>query len=139
MWKKTLGILLIFALAAFLPAQQQESSIHLSLEDCIVKAMKYNLGVAINVLTPENRTYALRMANEKFLPSFSVNFFLADQQQAFTPSSMQPIHCSHDKTSMALISHSKFRSGEISLFHFPTASTKQTEQEQPSIPATEAR
>ncbi len=82
MWKKTLGILLIFALAAFLPAQQQESSIHLSLEDCIVKAMKYNLGVAINVLTPENRTYALRMANEKFLPSFSVNFFLADQQQA---------------------------------------------------------
>lgn len=82
MWKKTLGVLLIFALATFLPAQQQESSINLSLEDCIVKAMKYNLGVAIEVLTPENRQYALGVANEKFLPSFAINFFLTDQQQA---------------------------------------------------------
>jgi outer membrane protein TolC len=82
MWKKTLGTLLIFVLATFLPAQQQESSINLSLEDCIVKAMKYNLGVAINVLTPENRQYALGVANEKFLPSLSLTFFLTDQQQA---------------------------------------------------------
>ena len=82
MWKKTLGTLLIFALATFLPAQQQESSINLSLEDCIVKAMKYNLGVAIDVLTPENRTYALGMANEKFLPAMSFTLFLSDQQQA---------------------------------------------------------
>jgi outer membrane protein TolC len=82
MWKKTLGVLLIFALATFLPAQQQESSINLSLEDCIVKAMKYNLGVAIEVLTPENRQYALGVANEKFLPSFAINFYLTDQQQA---------------------------------------------------------
>ncbi len=82
MWKKTLGILLIFVLATFLPAQQQESSINLSLEDCIVKAMKYNLGVAINVLTPENRQYALGVANEKFLPAMSFSFYLTDQQQA---------------------------------------------------------
>ena len=82
MWKKPLGVLLILTLAAFLPAQQQESSINLSLEDCIVKAMKYNLGVAIEVLTPENRQYALGVANEKFLPSFAFNFFLNDTQQA---------------------------------------------------------
>lgn len=82
MWKKTLGTLLIFAFATFLPAQQQESSINLSLEDCIVKAMKYNLGVAINVLTPENRQYALGVANEKFLPSMAFNFFLTDMQSA---------------------------------------------------------
>jgi outer membrane protein TolC len=82
MWKKTLGILLIFALSTLLPAQQQESSIHLSLEDCIVKAMKYNLGVAIDVLTPENRTYALGAAKEKFLPSLSISFYLTDQEQA---------------------------------------------------------
>jgi outer membrane protein TolC len=82
MWKKTLGVLLIFVLAAFLPAQQQESSINLSLEDCIVKAMKYNLGVAIEVLTPENSQYALGAANEKFLPSLAFNFFLRDEQQA---------------------------------------------------------
>jgi len=82
MWKKTLGVLLIFALATFSQAQQQESSIKLSLEDCIVKAMKYNLGVAINVLTPENRQYALGVANEKFLPAMSFSFYLSDQQQA---------------------------------------------------------
>jgi outer membrane protein TolC len=82
MWKKTLGTLLIFALATFLPAQQQESSLNLSLEDCIVKAMKYNLGVAIDVLTPENRTYGLGMAKEKFLPSFSISYYMSDQKQA---------------------------------------------------------
>jgi outer membrane protein TolC len=82
MWKKTLGTLLIFALAIFLPAQQQEPSINLSLEDCIVKAMKYNLGVAIDVLTPENRQYALGVANEKFLPSLSFTFYITDQEQA---------------------------------------------------------
>jgi outer membrane protein TolC len=82
MWKKTLGILLIFAFATFSPAQQQESSINLSLEDCIVKAMKYNLGVAIDVLTPENRQYALGVANEKFLPSLAFSFYLTDQQSA---------------------------------------------------------
>jgi len=83
MWKKTLGILLILALSTFLPAQrQQEASINLSLEDCIVKAMKYNLGVAIDVLTPENRTYALGVAKEKFLPSLSLSFYTSDQKQA---------------------------------------------------------
>jgi outer membrane protein TolC len=82
MWKKTLGTLLVFTLATFLPAQQQESSLNLSLEDCIVKAMKYNLGVAIDVLTPENRQYALGVANEKFLPSVSFSLYISDQQQA---------------------------------------------------------
>lgn len=82
MWKKTLGILLVFALSAILPAQQQESTLNLSLEDCIVKAMKYNLGVAIDILTPENRQYALGVANEKFLPSLSFSFYITDQQQA---------------------------------------------------------
>ena len=82
MWKKTIGTLLIFALSTFLPAQQQESSISLSLEDCIVKAMKNNLGVAIDILTPENRQYALGVANEKFLPSVAINFYITDQQSA---------------------------------------------------------
>lgn len=82
MWKKTLGTLLILALATFLPAQQNDSVINLSLEDCIVKAMKYNLGVAIDILTPENRTYALGVAKEKFLPALSFSYYLTDQQQA---------------------------------------------------------
>jgi outer membrane protein TolC len=73
---------LIFALATFLPSQQQESSLNLSLEDCIVKTMKYNLGVAIEVLTPENRQYALGVAKEKFLPAMSFTFYISDQEQA---------------------------------------------------------
>ena len=82
MRKKILGTLLILALATLLPAQQQESTLNLSLEDCIVKAMKYNLGVAIDILTPENRQYALGVANEKFLPSVAFTFYLTDQQSA---------------------------------------------------------
>jgi outer membrane protein TolC len=82
MWKKTFGILLIFLLAAFSQAQQEEPSINLSLEDCIVKAMKNNLGVKIQVLTPENRIHALGVAKEKFLPSLSLSYFLTDQQTA---------------------------------------------------------
>lgn len=82
MWKKTLGILLIFALTAFSHAQQQEPTLNLSLEECIVKAMKNNLGLKIEVLTPENRIHALGEAKEKFLPSFGLSFFTADQQQA---------------------------------------------------------
>lgn len=82
MWKKTLGILLIFGLATFSPAQEPEKTLQLSLEDCIVKAMKNNLGVAIQVLTPQIRDLSVRAANEKFLPSLSLNYYTTDQQQA---------------------------------------------------------
>ncbi len=82
MWKKTLGILLIIGLATFSLAQETEKTLQLSLEDCIVKAMKNNLGVAIEVLTPEIRDLSVRAANEKFLPSLSLDFYTTDQQQA---------------------------------------------------------
>ncbi len=82
MWKKTLGILLIAGLAAFSQAQELEKTLQLSLEDCIVKAMKNNLGVAIEVLTPQIRDLSVQAANEKFLPSLSLNYYTTDQQQA---------------------------------------------------------
>jgi len=82
MWKKTLGILLIASLATFSPAQEPEKTLQLSLEDCIVKAMKNNLGVAIEVLTPEIRDLSVQAANEKFLPSLSLDYYTTDQQQA---------------------------------------------------------
>ncbi len=82
MWKKTFGALLIFSLAMFSQAQQQEPTLNLSLEDCIVKAMKNNLGVKIDVLTPENRIHALGVAKEKFLPSFALSFYTSDSEQA---------------------------------------------------------
>jgi len=82
MWKKTLGILFIYVLTTLSFAQQNEQTLQLSLEDCIVKAMKNNLGVAIEVLTPEIRDLSVRSANEKFLPSLSLNYYATDQQTA---------------------------------------------------------
>jgi outer membrane protein TolC len=82
MWKKTLGILFISVLTTLSFAQQNEQTLQLSLEDCVVKAMKNNLGVAIEVLTPEIRDLSVRAANEKFLPSLSLNYYTTDQQTA---------------------------------------------------------
>jgi len=82
MWKKTLGILFISVLTTLSFAQQNEQTLQLSLEDCIVKAMKNNLGVAIEVLTPEIRDLSVRAANEKFLPSLSLSYYTTDQQTA---------------------------------------------------------
>lgn len=82
MWKKTLRMLLIIGLATLSLAQEAEKTLQLSLEDCIVKAMKNNLGVAIEVLTPEIRDLSVRAANEKFLPSLSLSYYTTDQEQA---------------------------------------------------------
>jgi outer membrane protein TolC len=82
MWKKILGILLIFGLATLATAQESEKTLQLSLQDCIVKAMKNNLGVAIEVLTPEIRDLSVRAANEKFLPSLSLGYYTTNQEQA---------------------------------------------------------
>lgn len=82
MWKKTLSILSIIGLVTLSHAQVTEKTLQLSLEECIVKAMKNNLGVAIEVLTPEIRDLSVRAANEKFLPSASLSFYTTDQQQA---------------------------------------------------------
>lgn len=50
-------------------AQTKEKA--LSLEECILKAMKNNLGVAVEVLNPELADYSVLKAKEKFIPSLS--------------------------------------------------------------------
>ncbi len=50
-------------------AQGREKA--LSLEECILKAMKNNLGVAVEVLNPELADYSVLKAKEKFIPSLS--------------------------------------------------------------------
>ena len=82
MWKKTFGILMILAFVTLSQAQQQEPTMNLSLEDCIVKAMKNNLGVKIQILAPDSSMYALESAREMYLPSLSVSYYLADSQSA---------------------------------------------------------
>ncbi|MCK4430589.1 MAG: TolC family protein [Candidatus Aminicenantes bacterium] len=52
--------------------QQKEKA--LSLEDCIVGALKNNLGVAVEVLKPELADISVSLAREKFLPSISFGY-----------------------------------------------------------------
>jgi len=52
MYKRTIGIflfLILFSVTTSL-AQQEKNTLSLSLEDCILKTMKNNLNVAIEVL-----------------------------------------------------------------------------------------
>jgi len=62
--------------------QQEEKSISLSVQDCITKAMKNNLGLAVAVLTPQLRDIGVSQAKEKYLPSLSFSFSRRDTQQA---------------------------------------------------------
>ncbi len=65
-------ILLVLILAVGLFAQENKKS--LSLEECIVGAMKNNLRVAVEVLNPEIATVSVTRANEKFMPSLSFTY-----------------------------------------------------------------
>jgi outer membrane protein TolC len=84
MRKRSIGIiiaLVLFTVSSSL-AQQEEKSITLSLEDCIVKAMKNNLGVAIEVLNPELSDLAVAQAKQVFLPALSFSYSTRDTSQA---------------------------------------------------------
>lgn len=62
--------MLVTAAAAF--AQQNKKP--LSLEDCIVGALKNNLRIAVEVLNPEISDMSVTRANEKYLPSLSFGY-----------------------------------------------------------------
>jgi outer membrane protein TolC len=82
MFKRTLGILIFLTLflATSSLAQQKEKA--LSLEDCILKAMENNLGIAIEVLNPELADISVSKAQEKFIPSLSFNYNKRDTNSA---------------------------------------------------------
>jgi outer membrane protein TolC len=84
MRKRSIGIivtLILFTVSSSL-AQQEEKTLSLSLEDCIVKAMKNNLGVAIEVMNPELSDLAVTQAKEMFLPALSLSYSKRDTSQA---------------------------------------------------------
>ena len=76
MYKKTITavLFLIFAVATYSFAQKEEKPLNLSLEDCILQALKNNLGIAIEVLTPELSDLSVRLAKDIFLPQVSLSF-----------------------------------------------------------------
>jgi len=73
---RTTAVLALLALGtvAFASGQEKGSSLSLSLEDCVLRAMKNNLAVAIQVLNPEISNASISGAEEKFYPSLSFSF-----------------------------------------------------------------
>lgn len=82
MFKRLVTVLLVPFLSLSLAAQSQDKALSLSLEECVVKAMENNLGVAIEVLNPELADIGISGAKEKFMPSFSFNYDRRDTSSA---------------------------------------------------------
>jgi outer membrane protein TolC len=53
---------------------QNKEVLTLSLEECILKAMKNNLSVAVELLNPELAKHSITKAKETFLPQFDLKF-----------------------------------------------------------------
>ena len=72
---KTILILAAIALVQAAPGFGQEApgTLSMSLEECIVKALKDNLGVAIQVLGPELSAEGINLAQEKYFPTLSLS------------------------------------------------------------------
>ncbi len=83
MFKKPFGILVVLSLflVQMSLAEQKENTLSLTLEECILKAMKNNLGVAVEVLSPELSGISVTLAKEKFWPSLSASFIRRDTMQ----------------------------------------------------------
>ena len=67
-------IAVAFILAPAVSAQEAQGTLSLSLEDCIVRALKDNLGVAIQVLGPQISAESVNAAQEKYIPSLSLSY-----------------------------------------------------------------
>ncbi|MGD2294396.1 MAG: TolC family protein [Candidatus Aminicenantes bacterium] len=75
-------IILSLVLVCALQAQPAEKTLSLSLEDCILEALKNNLNVAINVLTPQLSEVSVVASREKWLPDLSFSYGYRDTSQA---------------------------------------------------------
>jgi hypothetical protein len=75
MTKKPIFPLFVLALALAGPGfgQQAQGTMSVSLEDCIVRALKDNLGVAIQVLGPEISSESVNAAQAKYIPTLSMS------------------------------------------------------------------
>jgi outer membrane protein TolC len=84
MAKRVTGALtvLILLMTTVSLAQQEERTLSFSLEDCILKAMRNNLSVAVEVLNPELSDISVSMAKEKFMPNLSFNYLKRDTNSA---------------------------------------------------------
>lgn len=83
MTKKSPFIFMVLFLILFSSVQSQtEKQIKITLEDCIIHAIKNNLGVAVEVSTPELADLSVSLAKEKFLPTLAIDFNRKRTKQA---------------------------------------------------------
>jgi outer membrane protein TolC len=87
--KRTISALglILFLLAGPLAVRPQappaqEKTLNLTLEDCILKALKNNYDLAVQVMNPELSDIAVSLAKEKFIPSLSFSYLHRDTNQA---------------------------------------------------------
>jgi len=83
-YRKLGALAAIFATAAFLPPAlpaQEAKTQSLTLKECVVQAIRHNLGVAVQVISARQSESAVTLAGEKFLPSLSFDFY-RDRQNA---------------------------------------------------------
>jgi len=80
MTKKTLLSVLILAILAGPAFSQDKEALSLSLEDCVAKALKNNLSLAVEVYNPEIAQANLTRAKEIFMPRFDLNYGTQHQE-----------------------------------------------------------
>lgn len=82
--KRKRGWTLILLLSFFplFGQELQDNTLSLSLEECILKTMRNNLGLAVEVLSPEIADVGVSLAGEKFMPSLFLNYNKQDTNAA---------------------------------------------------------
>jgi outer membrane protein TolC len=65
------ALALVLAAPGF--GQEAQGTLSMSLEECIIKALKDNLGVAIQVIGPEISAAAIKQAQEQYYPTLSLS------------------------------------------------------------------
>ncbi len=78
---KTRSLLILLSTAlVFSPLWGQQRQVKMTLEECIVAAVKNNLDIAVQVFNPQIAEMTIKQANEKFLPQLSFGFSKRSQQ-----------------------------------------------------------
>lgn len=81
MWKQKKILCFISVLFLLAGLRAQNNKLSLSLEECITRAMRNNLNVAVEVLNPELSDISISLAREKFLPTLSFDYNIEDRDE----------------------------------------------------------
>lgn len=75
-------MLLAFGGPAAAGASEEPAALPLTLQDCVVRAIKHNLGVAVQVISTRQADLDVVQAGEKFLPTLSFDLFRDEQNSS---------------------------------------------------------